>query len=241
MGEENKEIVLKESNTLALLGFIFSLTGCLTFVGLILSIIGLATAKKYKNDRKGFAIAGIVISSVLLIVSFGIYSSGIFNTPEDPSSSYSTTTNTSANTTNTTSNFNSKTTNNKDNNYGLGEKFVFDGFEITLDKTYSFVVLDNQFSELNGRTVIKIGANIKNISGSTGHINQFDISEFGSKGTELDGVDYYFDESISEAGDLRDGASYTKYFYLLYDGDGKYGIDFDDYSAKITVEFDVTQ
>lgn len=69
MGEENKEIVLKESNTVALLGFIFSLTGCLTFVGLILSVIGLATAKKYKNDRRGFSIAGIVISCLLLSIA----------------------------------------------------------------------------------------------------------------------------------------------------------------------------
>lgn len=76
MAEEKKEVVLKESNTPALLGFIFSLTVCLYFPGLILSIIGLATAKNYKNDRKGLAIAGIIISGILLLVSIGMYSSG---------------------------------------------------------------------------------------------------------------------------------------------------------------------
>lgn len=74
MEEEKKEVVLKESNTPALLGFIFSLTVCLYFPGLILSIIGLATAKNYKNDRKGLAIAGIIISGILLLVSIITYS-----------------------------------------------------------------------------------------------------------------------------------------------------------------------
>ena len=76
MAEEKNEVTLKESNTPALLGFIFSLTICLYFPGLILSIVGLCTAKNYKNDRKGLAIAGIIISGILLIASIGMYSSG---------------------------------------------------------------------------------------------------------------------------------------------------------------------
>lgn len=74
--EERNDVVLKENNTPALLGFIFSLTICLYFPGLILSIIGLATAKNYKNNRKGFAIAGLIISSILLLISIGMYSNG---------------------------------------------------------------------------------------------------------------------------------------------------------------------
>ena len=242
MAEEKKEVALKESNTPALLGFIFSLTGCLTFPGLILSIIGLATAKNYKNDRKGLAIAGVIISGILFLVSLLLYFGGILTLSEfqkDPASSYDSTL---SETTEKKSDDTAKpSTNNKKNNYTLGETFEFDGFEITLDKNYSFVTLDNEFSELNGSTVIKIGATIKNNSGKTGSLNQFYMSEFGSKGTELEGVDYYFDESIDDAGDLRDGASYYKYFYILYDGNGKYGIDFDNFSKKITVEFDVNR
>ena len=90
MAEEKKEVVLKESNTPALLGFIFSLTVCLYFPGLILSIIGLATAKNYKNDRKGLAIAGIIISGILLLISAGMYSSGNLTTTSNstPNNSY---------------------------------------------------------------------------------------------------------------------------------------------------------
>ena len=58
----------KENNTPALLGFIFSLTFCLCIPGLILSIIGLATAKNYKNNRIVLAILGIIFSSIFLLI-----------------------------------------------------------------------------------------------------------------------------------------------------------------------------
>ena len=106
--EERNDVVLKENNTPALLGFIFSLTVCLYFPGLILSIIGLVTAKNYKNDRKGLAIAGIVISGLLLLVSIGLYGSGTLKTigsRQDPASSY-----------NSSNNITPKTKTTKDNN-----------------------------------------------------------------------------------------------------------------------------
>ena len=62
---------------------------------------------------------------------------------------------------------------------------------------------------------------------------------YGSSGTEAKTVTVYFDDGIDEAGDLRSGASYTKNMYFLYDGDGKYAIEFDNWSSKVTVEFDV--
>ena len=67
----------------------------------------------------------------------------------------------------------------------------------------------------------------------------FYYSFFGTQGTELDTVAAYFDESIDYAGDIQPGASYTKYLYILYDGDGKYIIDFDNYSEKKTVEINI--
>lgn len=68
----------KNNNTPALLGFILSISGILVIPGLILSIIGLISKKDYKNNRKELAIAGIVISSVLIFlfiisICFGSY------------------------------------------------------------------------------------------------------------------------------------------------------------------------
>ena len=91
------------------------------------------------------------------------------------------------------------------------------------------------------RVLLKIGATVKNTTDETKSLNMFYYSLFGSKGTELDSVTAYFDESIDFAGDLRPDASYKKYFYILYDGDGNYGIDFDNYTDQKTVEFEVTK
>lgn len=244
---EVKEVSKQENNVLALLGFIFSLTICLAFPGLILSIIGLVNDKNYKNSRKGMAIAGVAVSGVLMIISIILYSTGVIFSSgySDPASSYnsttsSSTTNNSNTVSSSSSNSENKTTKKK-NNYTLGDTFEFDGFEITFDKNYSFVTLNNQFSEHDGKDVVRLGATIKNNSGTTDSINMFFISYFGSNGTELDDVNYYFDENINEAGDLRDGSSYHKYFYFLYDGNGKYGIDFNNYVSKRTVEFDINR
>ena len=69
---EKKEVTKQENNVLALLGFIFSLTFCLAFPGLVLSIVGLVNDKNYKNSRKNLAIAGIAVSGFFLLVSMFI-------------------------------------------------------------------------------------------------------------------------------------------------------------------------
>lgn len=130
----------------------------------------------------------------------------------------------------------------QNNTFSLGSEFKFDGFRIKLDKDYSIVTIQDRYDELYGNSVIKLGATIKNESGKTGSINMFYLKYFGSKGTSGNDAYDYFDDSVEYAGDLRDGASYRKYFYLLYDGNGKYGIDFDNWDDDaLTVEFDVAK
>lgn len=67
----------KKKNIFALVGFILSLTSIITFgitsfIGLIFSLIGLILVKDYDNDKKGMSIAGVVISSVMLLVLFSL-------------------------------------------------------------------------------------------------------------------------------------------------------------------------
>ena len=234
------------SLVLGILAIINSFIPFLNFISYIFAILAIifGIIGIVKKTGKGLSIAGLILGGLTIIVATIINIAGIgiiaSSSPKDPASSY--------NSDNNSENFSD---NNKDevkkndkakkNNYSLGETFEFDGFEVTFDKDFSYVTLDNQFSEYHGSTVIKLGATIKNNSGETGNINMFYMKTFGSQGTELSNVDYYFDESITEAGDLRDGASYHKYFYILYDGNGKYGIDFDNYVTKKTVEFDVAR
>lgn len=58
-----------QKNTMALVGFILALLG-FNLIALILSIVGLTNCKKpeYNGDGKGFAIAGIIISSIYIVV-----------------------------------------------------------------------------------------------------------------------------------------------------------------------------
>ena len=125
----------------------------------------------------------------------------------------------------------------------LGDTFTFDGFEITLGKDITYSVIENQFSEHNGKEAIRVSATIKNNNSETDSLSSLDYKFYGSKGTELSSVGYYFSEdSVTAAGELRSGASYEKAFYLIYDGDGKYAIEFDDWlDEELTVEFNVTK
>lgn len=75
---KNENIVAKQSNPLAITGFVISLVSLLccggtSWLGLIFSIIGLIESKKKNNKGKGLAVAGIVISTILLILLFVCY------------------------------------------------------------------------------------------------------------------------------------------------------------------------
>ncbi|MBR1884475.1 MAG: hypothetical protein IJ809_06080 [Clostridia bacterium] len=123
--------------------------------------------------------------------------------------------------------------------YGFNEKFIFDKLEITIGNNYEFTILDNQFSEYNNSQVVKLPITVKNISNDTHGLNMFYYKIYGSRGTEVNNFSSYFDECIEYAGDLRSGAEYTKYLYFLYDGNGKYVIEFKNYSQKLEVEFEI--
>lgn len=125
--------------------------------------------------------------------------------------------------------------------YTLGNTFTFDGFTITIGRSYSFSTVNNQFSEYNGQYAILLPVTVTNNNSETDHLNMFCYDFFGSKGTELPSVAAYFDDSIDWAGDLRSGSTYTKNMCILYDGNGTYSIEFDNYSEKVNVEFTVSR
>ena len=58
-----------QKNTMALVGFILALLG-FNLIALILSIVGLTNCKKpeFNGHGKGFAIAGIIISSIYMVI-----------------------------------------------------------------------------------------------------------------------------------------------------------------------------
>ena len=60
-----------QSNTLAIVGFIFSFF--IAIVGLICSIIGFKRAPEFGGNGKGLALAGIIISSLSIILTIILF------------------------------------------------------------------------------------------------------------------------------------------------------------------------
>lgn len=185
------------------------------------------------KNEKGITLMTLLII-VIIIIALAMILSRLGNSNPETKSTLSTSM--------TTSSLSTSTTNLQKNKlYGLGDTILFDGLQLTFDTTYSFDSVKNEFSEFNGRSVVKLGVTVKNVSSEKNSLNMFYYSLFGSKGTELNGVAAYFDDVIDFAGDLKPGASYKSYFYILYDGNGKYSIDFDNYKQELSVEFNVTK
>lgn len=71
---KNTAPVATQKNSMALAGFILALLG-FNVIALILSIVGLTNSKKpeFAGDGKGFAIAGIVISSIYIAIFIILY------------------------------------------------------------------------------------------------------------------------------------------------------------------------
>lgn len=74
----NVQTNTSNTNGVAIAGFVVSLVSVLccggtSFIGLILSIIGLVQSKKKEGNGKGLAIAGIIISAILLILLILLY------------------------------------------------------------------------------------------------------------------------------------------------------------------------
>ena len=179
-----------------------------------------------------FAIIGIVIAALIgCIIYFATRSSS--NEDNDNHNDSSKT-----NIIDDTSDSESKQ--NYEKNPKLNEMFVFDDLEITLGSDISFTKIKNKYSENNGKDVVKMPITVKNIKNETHGLNMFYYNIYGSQGTEADNVASYFDkDSIDYAGDLRPGSTYTKYLYFIYDGNGEYAIEFDDWENKITIEFSI--
>lgn len=129
--------------------------------------------------------------------------------------------------------------------YTVNKAFTFDDLEITVGDDILFTTVSNQYSEHNGKSVVKIPVTVKNLKSETHSLNMFFYSVYGANGTEVSNVSTLWitdkEDVLDYAGDLRTGASYTKYIYAIYDGDGTYAIEFNDFSTKITVEVEVAK
>ncbi len=123
--------------------------------------------------------------------------------------------------------------------YTFGDTFTFDNLEVTIGTELYWSSVQNRFSDLNGAEVLELPITVKNLGSETHQLNPFYITMFGSKGTELDSVSTYFDNDVLSAGDMRTGAQTDTFLHIVYDGDGDYFLEFDNYSEQIDVKLSV--
>lgn len=120
-------------------------------------------------------------------------------------------------------------------NVSFGDTFVFEEMEITFNRPYGFVTINNRFSRDDGADVIKIPVTIRNVSDSSQGLSSFWFTQFGSEGIQSSSsIRAYFDNDIA-SGQLQPGATRTAYMYMLYDGDGDYVIEFSRFRTDTVI------
>lgn len=103
---------------------------------------------------------------------------------------------------------------------------IYDNFRISFKDGRTYTTIDNKYSDYNGSIALRIPVAIKNIGNETDSLNMFAVTLYGTKGTELDSIQYLFDDGDDLYTKLRPDASIDACFYILYDGEGKYFISF---------------
>lgn len=83
----------RKSNGMAVAGFVISLVSLIccggsSFLGLVFSIIGLVNAKNCDGEGKGLAIAGIIISSIFIVIFIICMAMGVLASAVDSAMYY---------------------------------------------------------------------------------------------------------------------------------------------------------
>lgn len=128
------------------------------------------------------------------------------------------------------------------NNFKPGEEFAFDDLTLKVSPNYSFDIIDNEFSDDNGKTVVAIPITVTNNSNEAKTLNMYSYKGYGKEGVELSNPSAYFmEKSVDFGGNLQPGKSYTKNLYFIYDGDSTYKIEFGFYKTEASVSIDIVK
>ena len=125
--------------------------------------------------------------------------------------------------------------------YELGESFKFMDFEISIGEVDTFIKIDNDLSSDDGKTVAKVPIKVKNTGINKDHLSMFYYKLYGPGKKEILSKGSYYNDSIDYSPDLKPGESYTRYFYIPYDGDGNYILEFNNFSNKIKIVLEVAK
>ncbi len=130
----------------------------------------------------------------------------------------------------------------KTKKYKLGDSFKFAGYKLTTSKELELTTIADQYSSYNGKEIIKVPVIVQNLTPTVGKLNMFYYKYLGPKGIEVENpaISITDKDSIDYSGELAPNATSEQlYFYILYAGDGKYTISFDNLEEKAIIEFNV--
>ena len=94
----------------------------------------------------------------------------------------------------------------------------------------------------NNETPVVSQPIVQNLTPTVGKLNMFYYKYLGPKGIEVENsaISITDKDSIDYSGELAPNATSEQlYFYILYAGDGKYTISFDNLEEKAIIEFNV--
>ena len=114
----------------------------------------------------------------------------------------------------------------------IEDEFELDGFKVKFTGEYEFSTVENQFSEWNGKPVIKVAANIENVSSEYDYFMLY-CSITDPNGEKIDDLDAYFDDGIFNfMNQIQKGSPTKGYFTIPYTVDGEYRFEFSDIVSK---------
>lgn len=124
---------------------------------------------------------------------------------------------------------------------GQDQPFNFGSFSITIGSELTWDTIANQYNGKKNVQAVKVPIKMVNTSNETDSLTIFDIKLYGAQGTGLEDVSSFFNDALTYENSLRPGAEATKYLYLLYDGDGDYYVEFENYTEHVEVKIPITK
>ena len=128
--------------------------------------------------------------------------------------------------------------------FSLGETFVVEGLEITIQDNISWGTIRSRHSTFDGEHYFYLPVALHN-SADTPRSFPFSVDMFSPSGHAIERIAWDVTaEDITRSGDLLPGARDTGYLHILYSGDGSYIILFhdwmtgDDIQVVFLVNFD---
>lgn len=125
--------------------------------------------------------------------------------------------------------------------YELDKSFDFMGFEVIVKSNVQILTIRRELSADNNRRVVRVPVTVRNKGNKNNHISMFYYKFFNTNGIELASKGSYYNDSLDYAKDLAPGEKYDKFFYITYEGAGKYIIEFNNFSNKYKVIVNVEE